>query len=145
MPRRDQITSSPLSPTTVPINRHLQNRGPSETHPDGPAATVTRGALSPPPGLPGPDSCQLHQSRRVANNNRQGVSPTLSHDSLTHREIPLPAQVPGKIETLRDVQKPTRRSSGSPLPLCSQPSCPSASPRATFKYRCQAPARHHQC
>lgn len=45
---RTKLPPPPLPPTAVPINRHLQNRGLSETDPDGPAATVTRGALSPP-------------------------------------------------------------------------------------------------
>lgn len=88
-------------PTTVPINRHLQNRGPRETDLDGPAAMVTRGASSPPPASQAqaqtPADCVSYEG--MANNASQGVPPNRSHDSFTCWEIPLPTQVPGKIKT----------------------------------------------
>lgn len=64
LPRRDQITSSPLPPTAVPVNSHLQNRGPSETDPDGPAAMVTGGARHLLRPLLGPDFCWLCEAQR---------------------------------------------------------------------------------
>ena len=54
--------------------------------PDSPAVKVTRGASH------GSDSYWLHQSQRNANHTCQRVLPVCSHDSLTHWDIPLPAQ-----------------------------------------------------
>ena len=57
-----------------------------EPDPDSPAVKVTRGASH------GSDSYWLHQSQRNANHTCQRVLPVCSHDSLTHWDIPLPAQ-----------------------------------------------------
>ena len=103
-----KLSPPPMPSTTAPLNRHLQNWGLSETDPDGPAATVTRGVCLM---AQTPAGCVSHEG--VASHTRQVASPTRSGDSLTRWEIPLPAQVPGKMETgpERRLQKQTQRQS----------------------------------
>ena len=78
--------SDGMPPTAAPLNRQLQSRDLGEPDPDSPAVKVTRGASH------GSDSYWLHQSQRNANHTCQRVLPVCSRDSLTHWDIPLPAQ-----------------------------------------------------
>lgn len=120
-----KLSPPPTPSTTAPLNRHLQNRGLSETDPDGPAATVTRGVCLM---AQTPAGCVSHEG--VASHISQVVSPTCSDDSHTRWEIPLPAQVPGKMETgpERRLQKQTQRQS-VPCDYCAlSPGCTLKSP-----------------
>ena len=126
MPSRDQITSSPLPPTAVPINSHLQNRGSSETDPDGPAATVTRGALSPPLASP-----RLRLLLAASGTKKRQITWVREF----HPRAPMTASLAGKSLyrprcqgrlrlALTDLEKEAQRQLGSPLILCSQPWLP---------------------